>query len=57
MGPFRSKIVSVFTDLHELLTTGQFDSQDIVFIEKYLDSALAATRKLREKISEEKLGN
>jgi hypothetical protein len=50
-----NQMVSVFRELDKLFKTGRFTELEIDFMEKYLDCVLSATRKLKNKIKEEKI--
>jgi len=47
------RIEKVFGELHELLRDGKFTRTDLDFMETFLEQALAATRKVKERTEKE----
>jgi len=47
------RIERVFKDLNELLKDGKFTQRDLDFMEAFLERALEATRKVKERASKE----
>jgi len=45
-----AKIVLVFREVDELIKHSQFELQDLEFMEKYLEAALEATKKVLARV-------